>query len=315
MILAAPGAALGVSAGRGRATVKLGGAVGAYTATGGGGRVVAVVPVAAGRMALQRTAPGLGVACGGGVATVDAAGPSVVLGVVWGEAVARIGVRAGTVHHGLAAPGAGLLLDGARPTVVVALPGLAAGWGLAGPAGIVGDVLRAPAGRLWVSPGVVWPAGGAAAPGSVTVFNTATWAATQYDLPALGVAAGGDAVARILTTAGVLALDAAAPVPAGAIETGEMALAGGALCNLPRAFLVVQADGPLALTAAAVQGAERVPPPYPVPARAGAGERQRTVGLARGVRGQAWRLRLASAGGAWSLGSLQVQVERVGRVR
>lgn len=147
----------------------------------------------------------------------------------------------------------------------------------------------------------------------VITFHGATLGVSEYSIPAIDVAVVGGEV-QFLTADGVLAFDPAADAPAGYVETGDLNLSGGSVCNVSPAYLVVQSDGPLMLMATWKQGASRTKE-YPVPVRPGDEERARTVPMGKGPRGNSWRLRIASAGGDWTLSGFEVLVDRVGRTR
>lgn len=147
----------------------------------------------------------------------------------------------------------------------------------------------------------------------VLTFHGSTLGISEYSIPTIDVAVVGGEV-RFLTAEGVLAFDPAADAPAGYVETGDLNLSGGSVCNVSLAYLVAQSDGPLTLKATCGQGESRSME-YAIPARSGDGARARTVPMGKGPRGNEWRLRVSSAGGGWKLDSVEVMKDREGRVR
>lgn len=148
----------------------------------------------------------------------------------------------------------------------------------------------------------------------IAVFNCENFAPSEYHLDWPDVAAHNGQVYG-LDSGAVQRLSGTIESTARPyVETGALTLATGAVCNVSRAYLELRNAGSMVLTATATQGRDQVGR-YPVPARAGDDLRARTVPLGRGPRGNSWAFRLASTGGAWSLGAWEIVAERIGRMR
>lgn len=148
---------------------------------------------------------------------------------------------------------------------------------------------------------------------SAVVVNAQTTGLSEYSIPALDVAVL-DGEVYFLTATGLVKLSGAL-TGTSSIETGDLMLHPGQVCNVPRVYPDIYAPAPLELlVTASVQGKTHTTS-YKIPARTGSETAASTVPLGKGPRGNQWRFKIRGRTSDWSLAGLEVTTVFTGRVR